>query len=68
MAAMNENNYKLYAGEEISYYPTFEKAKEAGKEYMIEGVYLRIEILEEIGDGEADWWAYEYENGRWAPS
>lgn len=58
---MIEDNYKLYAGEEMPYYPTFDKTKGAGKEYMTKEAYLRIEILEEIGPGEADWWAYEYE-------
>jgi len=68
VANMTEENYRLYAGKEISCHSTFEGAKEAAESFMAEKVGLRIEILIEIGPHEADWWAYEYNNKQWAPS
>ena len=65
---MNKDNYKLYAGKEVFFYSSMEEAKEASKEFISQRVYLRIEVLVDIPLGEADWWAYEYENNQWAPS
>lgn len=68
MANMNEENYKLYAGTDTSFYANFEEAKDAAKEFMADKVSLRIEVLIELSTNQADWWAYEYENNQWAPS
>jgi hypothetical protein len=68
MESMSEDNYKLYAGNETSCYSTFEGAKEAAKSFIPDKVYLRIEILIDVGPHEADWWAYEYKNNQWVPS
>ncbi len=68
MGKMIEDNYRLYAGKEIFYYSTFEDAKEAAKLFMPNKVELRIEILAELEPFAADFWAYEYESHKWAPS
>lgn len=68
MANMNEENYRLYAGSERFYYSTFEDAKSAAKRFMPSKVELRIEILVELEEFDADFWAYEYENKQWVPS
>ena len=68
MSNMNDGNYKLYAGKYVFFFSSMEEAKDAAKEFIPKGVYLRIEILAGIPLEEADWWAYEYENNRWAPS
>ena len=65
---MVDDNYKLYAGKNISYYSTFEEAKDAAKCFMPDNVGLRIEILLEVGQHEADWWAFEYKNNQWESS
>ncbi|MHA2936666.1 hypothetical protein ACXJY6_00055 [Vibrio sp. RC27] len=65
---MKKGNYKLYAGEEVSYYSSMETAKEAAKIFIAKQVYLRIEILVELPVGAVDWWAYEYNNKQWVPS
>lgn len=63
-----KESYKLYAGEGISYYETFEEADAVAREYMPKKVALRIEVLKELQTDEADWWAYEYEKDEWFPS
>lgn len=68
MANMTEDAYKLYAGKEVFFYSSMEEAKEAARAFMSQRVYLRIEVLADIPLGEADWWAYEYDNNKWVPS
>lgn len=65
---MSDKNYRLYAGTQVSYYVTFDDAKQAAEAYIPHENYLRIEILIDIKPGEADWWAYEYDTKQWAPS
>ena len=68
MAFMNTDGFRLYAGENVSSYATFEMAKEAAKKYMPSEQYLRIELISDVAPGDADWWAYEYEKNEWVPS
>ena len=65
---MNEENYRLYVGSEMTYYRTLEEAKDAARSFMPGKAELRIEILVEIGQNEADFWAYSYETNQWVPS
>ena len=65
---MNEENFRLYVGKEISHYRTIEETKEAAKVFMHEMPELRIEILMEIDPGKADWLAFNYETKEWEPS
>jgi hypothetical protein len=68
MANMTEDNYRLYVDKDISHYETFEAAKDAAKLFMPSRACLRIEILADVSEGEADFWAYEYEANQWVPS
>ncbi|WP_444958744.1 hypothetical protein [Microbulbifer sp. ZKSA002] len=65
---MSDQNYRLYAGKNISHYDSFEAAKEAAKKHMIEKAELRIEILTDLSPDKADFWAYEYDTKQWVPS
>lgn len=65
---MNEENFRLYVGSEISHYRTMEEAEEAAKSFMSERPELRIEILLDIELSEADFWAYNYKTNQWEPS
>ncbi len=62
------NSYKLYFGEKHSYHESFEAAKNEAKKHMPNNTELRIEIMCDIEPGMADFWAYEYESNKWAPS
>ncbi len=59
-------NYRLYVGVELSYFETFEAAKEAAKKFMSTKPELRIELL--TGPNATDFWAYEYGEEQWVPS
>ena len=65
---MNEENFRLYVGSEITHYRTFEEAKDAAKSFMPGRSELRIEIMMDIDLDEADFWAYNYETNQWEPS
>ena len=65
---MNEQNFRLYVGSEITHYRTIEEAKDAAKSFMPGRHELRIEILMDINLNEADFWAYNYETNLWEPS
>jgi len=65
---INEENFRLYVGNEISHYQTMEEAKEAAMSFTQNRPELRIEILMEIDLSDADWWAYNYETEQWEPS
>ncbi|MCG7979769.1 MAG: hypothetical protein JAY77_16690 [Candidatus Thiodiazotropha taylori] len=61
-----EDNCRLYIGEEQLYFATFEEAKLEAEKHMEHKPELRIEILAETEL--PDFWAFEYENGKWVPS
>ncbi len=65
---MSVEHYRLYAGKEIFNYATLEAAKESAKLFMPNKISLRIEVLIEIDENQADFLAYEYESKQWAPS
>jgi len=65
---MNENNFRLYIGSQITHYRTMDEAKNAAKSFMSGKPELRIEILMDISLNEADFWAYNYEANMWEPS
>ncbi len=67
MTDMNEG-FRLYADSMTSYHATFDGAKEAARPFMASKGELRIEILFDINPGEADFWAFNYDNGQWEPS
>jgi hypothetical protein len=66
MGMVMVENYRLYVETELSYFETFEAAKEASEKFMSNKPELRIELL--TGPNATDFWAYEYEAGQWIPS
>ncbi|WP_220718576.1 hypothetical protein [Agarivorans litoreus] len=65
---MSQNNYRLYVDGDFTHYDTFENAQEAAKKHMLQKPELRIEILKELPQGSADFWAFEYSTNKWVPS
>ncbi|MDO6466404.1 hypothetical protein [Pseudoalteromonas carrageenovora] len=63
---MENENYRLYVNGTQSYFESFEQAQREAKKFMPDKAELRIETL--IQTSEADFWAYEYKNGKWVPS
>lgn len=66
MAQGMEEEFKLYAGKTASLHPSLAAAQEEAKKYIPAEPYLRIEGI--VGPSCDDWWAYEYENQKWARS
>ncbi len=62
----NDESYRLYVNNQTYLYSTFEGALMAAQEHMQGSPELRIEVLIET-EG-ADFWAYEYQSKKWAPS
>ncbi len=65
---MNNRDFRLYVDADISHHSTFELAEKAAQPFMPRKAELRIEILKDIPLDEPDFWAYNYEKGRWEPS
>lgn len=65
---MYSEDFRLYSDSKVTYHATFDEAKEAAQPLMPRKIELRIEILADIGPGEADFWAYNYDKEQWEPS
>ncbi|MRX28632.1 hypothetical protein [Kangiella sp. HZ709] len=65
---MKEGYCILYIGTERKKCESVAKAKSIATENMTRKPALRIELLSELDEFEADFWAYNYDLKEWVPS